>query len=278
MNVISTLFDSKKVKSSKITSSRKPSLFKLLCCSTVLTFFLLANLLGVPVQQSLLKSLQPSLAKDNVEVRLSWSGADKAPGSAVLAPLDGFPINRGLVKKTSSFGQLFEAGAFHDAALMAVGPNHTRTPLKPREFLKHWEIASPEKRVFLSFTRDDVEVAVKVRNALEAEGYFCFTYLEGVESQPWANSVQVGKFFRESGVQLVIDSPAARKSEGVQREALALIYKKGGWDPPIVKPVVDRQPGSVPCCRLCTVKEPGHIIVDCGPRQCGEQCIGAEKP
>jgi hypothetical protein len=87
-------------------------------------------------------------------------------------------------------------------------------------------------------------------------------------------------------VHLVIDSPAARQSRGVQLEALALNHRTDSWDQPEVSqaPATDRNPGnrkggrsretqSEPCCKVCYYRN--GILVYCDPPTCGPQCHGA---
>lgn len=239
----------------------------------VFALALLSAALTLPLQRELLASLSPHLQDLGVNVRYEWtSAATRPPVSPTLAPLRGFPTSTTAASRlSSSFGELFQAGAFHEAALLAAEADPSRPRPRPSGFLEYWERTPAEKRVFVSFTREDAAASRQVRTALERNGYLCFTYIRGENTQPWANAVQVGTFFREAGVHLVIDSPAARQSLGVQLEALAYNYRNSSWRVPPSPPSASNT--EYPCCKLCYYR--GSVLIRCDPPQCGPQCVGA---
>lgn len=145
-----------------------------------------------------------------------------------------------------------------------------------QEFPRLWRRAPPANRVFIAFSRRDAAAASAVRRALEKQGYVCFTYIHGQSREPWANAVEVGRYFREAGNHLVIDSRAARASKGVRLEAHALAK------PEAVKAAKAAQakppPGKQgragdPCCKVCYYLN--GRLVGCGPVTCGPQCANA---
>lgn len=87
------------------------------------------------------------------------------------------------------------------------------------EFLRAWLSASPDKRVFVAFTRSDLQTALSVQAALGEKGYATFVYLREGEKDPWAHPDFVGAVFAQAHHRLVIDSLSSRGSEGVAFEA-----------------------------------------------------------
>lgn len=212
-------------------------------------------------------------------MRTQWSEKTKSapPKTPTLAPLRGFPARGGSGHQWKSFDDFFRAGAFEDAALIAVRGKARPKAKVAQEFPRMWRRASPANRVFIAFSRRDAAAANAVRRALERKGYVCFTYIHGQTREPWANAVEVGRYFREAGTHLVIDSQAARASKGVRLEAHALASPEKAKaqarskksSPP---PEAERKRGD-PCCRVCYYLN--GRLVGCDPVTCGPQCANA---
>ena len=79
--------------------------------------------------------------------------------------------------------------------------------------------SSPDSRVFISYTRQDAREAEILRQALEQQGYFVFTYLKGGGNEFNVTAREAGEYFAHAGVRLVLDSQNARQSVGVAFEA-----------------------------------------------------------
>lgn len=216
-----------------------------------------------PAQQHLLRELKPSLRGTGLRVRPIWSEKARSapPATPTLAPLRGFPARGGSGYRWQSFGDFFRVRAFEDAALIAVRGKARSRAKVAREFPRLWRRAPPTDRVFVAFSRRDGDAASAVRRALERKGYFCFTYIHGQSREPWANGVEVGRFFREAGVRLVIDSRSARASGGVRLEAHALTDSR------------NTRLREDSCCRICYYLN--GTLAGCDPVTCGPQCVNA---
>ena len=143
---------------------------------------------------------------------------------------------------------------FEDAALIAVSGKPRPKASIARELPRVWRRAPPSKRVYIAFARQDLAAATTVRRALEKKGYLCFIYTPGQRRPAWANPAELGRYFREAGLHLVLDSRAARSSKGVRFEAHAV-------------------PGKKTCCKLCYSLN--GMLAGCDQVTCGGQCANA---
>jgi hypothetical protein len=208
---------------------------------------------AVAARESLLSELAVSLRGTGVAVRTTWTEQAKnaAPKMPTLASLHGFPPTPRAPKPRAS---LFKARVFEDAALIAVsGKARTKASIA-RDLPRVWRRAPPSKRVYIAFARQDLAAANTVRRALEKKGYLCFIYTPDQRRPRWANPAELGRYYREAGVHLVLDSRAARSSKGVRFEAHAV-------------------PGKKPCCKLCYSLN--GMLAGCDPVTCGGQCADA---
>ena len=98
------------------------------------------------------------------------------------------------------------------------------------EFISKWEKASPDQRVFLSFTVDDVKIAHKIEETLNGRGYVTFVFLNPKNLNPIYDASLVGKMFKEAEHRLVLDTKNARKKPGVLFEALLAANNPSGSD------------------------------------------------
>jgi hypothetical protein len=161
-----------------------------------------------------------------------------------LAPLAGFTVEKAdftasnsTVGKTDfssdrTWAHAFEEGAA--GALFAVkrgsgesiveqatarcASEKDAADIRACEFVAQWRNAGKERRIFVAFTRSDFEIAERVKDALEKEGYLVFLYLQGRSEAPWAEPGLVGAIFVQAGHRLVIDTKHSRGSEGVAIE------------------------------------------------------------
>lgn len=247
-------------------------------------------------RNEILRLLQPGLDAQGIDVR-----GDKVTSAAFggsrpqLSLLETIPAEPLAVKAAPDrFGQLFEAGAFSDAVLVATRTRENRrVNLSEAEFQQRWNAASASERVFISFSGNDVRYAEVVRAAFEAKGYVTFLYKDSSSKYPKTNSVQVGTYCKEAGHHFIVDTANARASLGVITEALALQAMRRGTRPsfpdapnsglgpgPGPRPEGSRsgspglgERGGEPCCRLCRYRN--GVRIGCGPVQCGTQCYGA---
>jgi hypothetical protein len=246
------------------------------------------------VPNAILDSLAEELDKFAIDVRrgspLTVSFDAVRPQ---LAQLSSFPIpDRFHYQALSGFRRLFEAGVYTEAYLVAVDTGQPREAETASEFRATWEATPEEKRVFVSFSGKDIQYAEQVRLALQTKGYTTFIFKSGLSLYPETNVVEVGRYFREAGHHLVIDTEAARSSFGVITEALTLRAMTRGdtYIPPITRifppyshsddaPPPQKEPPTssnvTPCCHRCTYID--GVLVGCEPPECGPQCRNVTK-
>lgn len=87
------------------------------------------------------------------------------------------------------------------------------------QFRIAWDQAVQNQKVFLSFTRPDLPHASKIKEALVSKGYTVFIYLNEETGRPKYDPKVAGRMFREAGLRLVLNTPAAQMSNGVRLEA-----------------------------------------------------------
>jgi hypothetical protein len=241
---------------------------------------LFAIILTLPLvtfaKDDLIQSLAGRLRQKGIHTRTQWTAGNTAVNrKPTLSPLEGFPADTSLINNQTWLHDLFTTGVFHDSALLAIEADpHVRRSTAD-EFKRRWNESPKTQRVFISFTRNDNHAAQIIKSELESQGYECFTYLRGDET--WTNVVEVGHFFNEAGVHLVIDSAAARRSGGVQLEALVKNGLISGTSKPLEKRVdcadllAPHKVGEE-CCQLCYYE--GDKLVNCVSMGCGPQCAG----
>lgn len=227
---------------------------------------------------TLLAELEPELRAGGIDVRGSalpeGTSVGFRPQLSYLETLPAKSLAGSVVPNT--FSRLFEAGAFTESYLVAVRTRAKKHPnLSETRFREMWDAAKQSDRIFLSFSGNDLAHAEKVRDALKSKGFEVFLYKDSSTVYPRTNSVDVGRYFREAGTHLVVDTYNARSSVGVISEAIALEALRAGVKPtfPGETPADARKAMGDPCCRVCTYKN--GMNLGCGPVQCGPQCFGA---
>lgn len=170
-------------------------------------------------------------------------GIDVVGGDTSEVPLDRRPrvaLLSGVPNRRSAAGAVeapwmreFRTGAMGFVA--ALGPSAGAAPVTVDDFLNRWNAVSRDKRVFLSFTRADAHLADAAAEALRSQGYVTFTFLKANDSAPAYDPTTVGALFADAGHHFVIDTPNARKSEGVWLESktLASIRREPPPEPPL---------------------------------------------
>ncbi|HEX2835634.1 MAG TPA: hypothetical protein VHW00_21655 [Thermoanaerobaculia bacterium] len=148
----------------------------------------------------------------------------------------------------------FRSPAHEDAALIAVtGTRRNNVPVA-RDFPRLWRRAAPSRRIYIAFARRDLAAAQNVERALARRGYHCFIFLASARNNPaWADSVELGRYYREARTRLVLDSRNARAANGVRLELLAQ--------------------GRKSCCKRCYFMN--GMLAGCDAITCGTQCAKA---
>lgn len=191
---------------------------RFLIVAIVLTSTLLypgkAEVLDPAAYHPVLQEIADALDRDGIDVVQDWGSKVTTSPRPIVAPLAGYPISGTL--KMLDWIRDFNSGAM--GAIMAFKPSGK---LKHDTFIKQWFDTPQERRVFISFAKEDAEDAERVRAALEHQGYIAFTYIKHPEDDPAQPPVLVGEYFKTAGNHLVIDTQKARASQGVLAEALA---------------------------------------------------------
>ena len=219
------------------------------------------------------------------ETEVQWNARPQ------VASLESLPApSKELGTSADGFAELFVRSAALnqigvDTFLVAVGDAPPEAGRSLDAFKAVWDNAPRDKRVFVSFAKADHARAAMVEAALKKAGYVTFGYIHEGGDRPWTNSVEVGKFFEQSGITLVIDTQTARSSVGVQVErATALGLRDGS----LAKRLAGEESffelksaGGGGCCKFCR----GHsarggcpALFDeqvCGPVICGPFCGNA---
>ena len=177
----------------------------------------------------LLKTLEAPLQKRGIDVVAGDTANHPLGTRPRVARLSGMPTAKPPAGwKSRPWMKSFEAGR---TGFLAAAPGEGRKRARSSsEFLQAWKRAPADQRVFLSFTRKDVRAAESAARALEARGYVTFIYLTSKSKGPKYDTTTVGRLYAEAGHRLVVDTPNARRSEGVWLEAR--LARPGGRPPP----------------------------------------------
>jgi hypothetical protein len=206
--------------------------------------------------QTALQVLRSSTQAKDFRVIASWSDVAKAkpPSIPTLAPMKGFPLST--QKRPWRVSDFFRARSYDDAVLLAVLGKRKSNVSIANDLPRLWRRAPPSQRVFVAFARQDLRAANALRAALERAGYQSFIYLPGKKNPRWADPAHLGRYFREAGQRLVLDSRAARSATGVRLESHAARRRKGEA-----------------CCKICYSLN--GMLAGCEPATCGAQCANA---
>jgi hypothetical protein len=153
-------------------------------------------------------------------------------GSVRVAPLAGFTPNK---RAWDSYLKETWVSAFQKGVVgfIAAVPNNSPVLSEANarcvqtiatlgadvcEFVRNWLSAPADQRVFIAFTKDDVDYATQVGKSLEKAGFTVFLFLKGKDQKPWADPAMVGEVFAQANFRIVIDSVNARGSPGVALE------------------------------------------------------------
>lgn len=117
--------------------------------------------------------------------------------------------------ESQSWGEKFRLGMEEEFRLGRIGIISFDAPSEA-QFRATWDLAP--KKAFLSFTRANLPLANKLKEALESKNYTVFIYLNE-EGNPKYDPEFAGRMFMEADLRLVLDTPEARMSWGVRFEA-----------------------------------------------------------
>jgi len=274
-------------------------------CALVVGFARSATCDGAIVDSTSLKTSEVSILQ-SISVSLDAAGIDVRLGP-VSEETERFRLSRAQVASLETlpppspelgvdadgFSALFLKSAALsesqiDTVLVAVGEPVNPDSKTVDAFAIEWSNAPRERRIFISFARADKQYAARVSESLKQQGYLTFMYIHDSGDAPWTNSVEVGKFFEQSGVKLVVDTDNARRSLGVLVERAALLGLQDGSLRARINgletldlEVVD---GPGPCCKWCRRQRSGKRCADifkaglsnCGPTRCGVFCTHAK--
>lgn len=178
---------------------------------------------------ALLRSLAQPLHQEQIDTILGDATAFPPARRARLASLLGFKVEKEVWANQPKDGWslAFEEGLL--GAVVAYKPpilskfdevcrSGVQADPEGCRFVSDWLSADPEQRLFIAFTRSDVDIALAVKEVLERQGYVVFIYLRNKVGKPWADPSLVGEVFAQAGHRLVIDTPNSRGSDGVAAE------------------------------------------------------------
>jgi hypothetical protein len=162
----------------------------------------------------LLQRIAPQLELLGINVMQDWNSKvafdNRAP---IIAPLLDYPAKRQDPKFKERWDKDLERGLVQGFAAVKYA-----NEIPQKDFPTVWKKTRKEKRVFVSFTRADVDLANSFCKILEGQGYKPFTYIkDGVIGQSYT---EVGEIMTMAGQHFVIDTRNARSSKGVIAEAL----------------------------------------------------------
>lgn len=190
-----------------------------------------AEILDPAANHPVLREIADDLHRHGIDVVQDWNSRLPAYTRPVVAPLGDYQIS--IPQNESRWIREFNASAI--GALVAFKPIGK---LKHDTFDEQWRDTPKHRRVFISFAREDLAVAMNVREALEAQGYIVFTYLtREVKVPSWPLSA-VANYLHTADTHLVIDTETARRKQGVLAEAIALGRSRGPT--PVNRPAVEK--------------------------------------
>ncbi len=189
--------------------------FKKIFFFCTIIFFISSGFIRLDKGKShpLLEKLEHFLDLHAIDIIVDWESDVALRGNPVLAPIANYKIS--VLEKKSEWIDEFTNS--YKNALIAL-----ETDLKKGEFdfLKEWNASPPEKKVFVSFTKEDVKHAEVIKSALEKEGYKVFIYKESNRAT-FTNPTFIAQCMREAENVFIIDTDNSRNKPGVMAEALA---------------------------------------------------------
>lgn len=143
----------------------------------------------------------------------NWESNVLLEGRPTLAPLANYKVS--FANKENEWIKAFST--FYANALIAIPAQQS---IPGGKFMGEWEATPIENRVFISFTRDDLVKAEKIKKVLEAKGYQVFLYTES-NREPFTDPKMVVYCMKTAGELLVLDTENSRYKDGVIAEAIA---------------------------------------------------------
>lgn len=171
-------------------------------------------------QHPLLKQIAQPLHEQGIDVVQDWKSNVSTKGRPVLAPLANYDkitraeFSQHLTKWDYEFNRFLAAYNRNDIDMLLCIPAGESGSKKEK-----WDRAAPEKRVFISFAREDHAIAENIRSILEKQGFEVFTFLEGLGAETEAS--MIAHYMATAKTRLVIDTEISRTKWGVLSEALA---------------------------------------------------------
>jgi hypothetical protein len=173
-----------------------------------------SEILDPGARHPLLRLIADDLDRNGIDVVQNWRSKVPEHARPVVAPLANYPIS--LTRKEQRWIRDFNKGV-----MGAIAAIKTREITGPDSFAAKWKSTPKSQRVFISFAREDVAHAQRVKAALDAKGYVAFIYINQPGTDPSQPPIVVGEYLRTAGTHLVIDTDVARRKPGVLAEALA---------------------------------------------------------
>jgi hypothetical protein len=155
-----------------------------------------------------------ALDKINIDIMNDWRSNVQVGNRPVIAPLANYPVlwNENGFKEEVKTGEL--KILFFINTLDKI--DNTKS-----EFDKKWYSVSKDKRIFISFARENAETAKAFADLLNKTDHIPFIYITNEKENPKQSIEKVAEYLRTAGTAVVVDTPIARTKKGVFAEALA---------------------------------------------------------
>lgn len=158
------------------------------------------------------KRLSLYLDDIGIDIIQSWESNVKLEGRPTLAPIANYNVS--VLERETDWTQAFASS--YANAIVAL---QTEQPVEAAKFVEQWEATSVDKRVFISFTKDDIAHAENIKKVLEDVGYKVFIYAETGRA-PFTSPEMIAHCMKSAGEVLILDTENSRGKVGVLAEAL----------------------------------------------------------
>jgi len=199
-----------------INISDMKKLFSAICFIMVACLLFAADpiVLDKNAKNPFLRLLAPGLEKIGIDVMLDWRSKVETGLKPILAPLANYPVKFNPAKER--WMDELNRGIIGGLTVIKSGK-----AIAEDDFLNKWNSIDKKKRVFISFAKEDVEIAKKIKAILEKKKCAVFIYLQKASGTPLQSTFRVGELIGSAGIHLVLDTETARKKSGVMAEALS---------------------------------------------------------
>lgn len=160
-----------------------------------------------------LRMIAASLDSNGIDVVQDWNSNVILEGRPTLAPIANY--NASVLDKQDKWMQAYIS--LYANAIVALD---TKESVTASTFITKWNSAPTEKRIFISFTKDDLSHAERIKTVLSTFGYKVFLYTESHRA-PFTSIDMIVYCMKTAGEVLVLDTENARNKAGIFAETVA---------------------------------------------------------